>query len=264
MRRMGLVLLVCMALMLLLPLSAFAADATPAERGLEAIRTAANWKGIELPDESSYLDEWKVLYARKPWYQASLTVEGVPRLKSGAFRPTPLFEGTRVTVVAEQNDMSCMVYPGPDNKLRTGWIQSIRLLEEFPGEVFTIGQEPGIEYGTLDDVGQHWSNDFLLKSQRRYMCLDEPVKNCVGFTMQYQVVARNTGITENVFGQRTLYVFDGESWTEVGSFPYYDLSAVQVDVWFEPMDVVAFGTVADCVQPYDFDFRQIAYAFATK
>ncbi|MCR5576932.1 MAG: hypothetical protein K6F56_07990 [Oscillospiraceae bacterium] len=264
MRKIALALLVCMLLALLVPLSACAEEPTAAERGLAAIKAVSSGKSIILPREDSYLEEWKTLYARKPWYQPSLQVECLPRLKSGAPLMPPLYEGTRVTVVAEENDMSCMLYPGADNKIRVGWIQSIRLLEDFPGEVFTIGTPPEDGFDVLDSVGQHWSNDFLLKSQRRYMCFDEPVKNCVGFSMQYQVVARNTGITENVYGERTLYVFDGTTWHEVGSFPYYDLSAVQVDVWFDPMDVVAFGTVADCVQPYDFDFRQFAYAFATE
>lgn len=161
--------------------------------------------------------------------------------------------------------MSCIVYPGPNNKLWVGWIQSIRLLDAFPGERYTIGEAAADETPTLDAVGSHWSNEYLLNTRRIYTVLDEPVKACTGFTMQYQVTARNTGLTRNVLGPRTLYVCDGETWTELGTFPYDDLGAVEVDVRLdEPMDLVAFGTAADCVQPYDFEFRQIAYAFLTQ
>lgn len=264
MRKTGLALLVCLLLTLLLPLSAAAEGQTPAERGLAAIAEAYNAKCIILPKEESYLDEWKVLYARKPWYQPNLTVESVPWLKSGAPRQAHLFEGTRVTVVAEQNDMSCILYPGYDNILRVGWIQSVRLLEEFPGERYTIGEASDGEYTTVDAVTQRWSDSFFLKTERRFVNLAEPVENCVGFTMEYQVTARNTGFTENVLGPRTLYLYDGESWTAVGSFPYDDLGAVQVEVRLDkPMKLVAFGTTAECEQPLNFDCRQIAYTFLT-
>lgn len=257
-------LLVCILLLALLPLNAYAEEKSAAERGLEAVKQASNRGLVVLPKEDSYLEEWKVLYARKPWYQPNLPVESLPKLKTGAQRQAGLYEGTRVTVLAEQDELSFILYPGADSKLRVGWIQSIRLLEEFPGERYSIGEARTDAGPAVATVAQRWSNAFLLKSQRRYMCLEQPVEDCTGFTLQYQVVARNTGITENVFGPRTLYVYDGKSWIEAGTFPYEELGAVEVEVHLdEPMKLVAFGTVADCVQPYDFDFRQYAYGFRT-
>lgn len=161
--------------------------------------------------------------------------------------------------------MSCMLYPGPDSKMRVGWIQSIRLLEEFPGERYTIGESREGEFNTVETVGHHWSSGFYKKSEQRYLCLDEPLENCVGFTLQYQVYDYETPYQQSVMGPRTLHVFDGETWTEVGVFPYKELGAVEVDVRLDkPMKIVAFHTTADCEYPYSFKCREYAYAFLTE
>ena len=144
-----LALLLCLALSL--P-AAYAEGESAAERGLAKIKTARNWDAIVLPQEESYLDEWKTLYARKAWYAPSLFVETIPRLKSGVSPQGFLFEGTEVTVVAEENDMSCIVYRGENHKLYTGWMKSIRLLEEFPGPTYNIGSAREGDFDTLHEV----------------------------------------------------------------------------------------------------------------
>ena len=254
-----LALLLCLALSL--P-AAYAEGESAAERGLAKIKTARNWDAIVLPQEESYLDEWKTLYARKAWYAPSLFVETMPLLKSGVAPQGFLFEGTEVTVVAEENDMSCIVYRGENHKLYTGWMKSIRLLEEFPGPTYNIGSAREEDFETLHEVPLKWSAGYLPKTEQPYTVLDEPVKNCVGFTLEYQIIADNTSNKTMLWGDRTVWVNDGENWTPLGVFQYPENGAVHVQVWLpEAMDVAAIATVAHCRAPNIFDFRQTAKDF---
>ena len=172
-----------LVLCLLLPASrAFAEGDSAARRGLEKLKATQNWACIVLPQEDSWLDEWKILYARKAWYAPSLFVETMPQLKSGIPPQGFLFEGTEVTVVAEENDMSCIVYRGDNYKLYTGWIQSIRLLEEFPGPLYTIGTGQEGDYMIQHEVPMSWSQEYLPGTEQQYTVLNEKLENCVGFT----------------------------------------------------------------------------------
>lgn len=254
-----LILLLCFWTALCVP--AFAEESA-AERGLEKIKTASNWKCIVLPQEESYLEEWKTLYGRKAWYAPSLFVETMPMMNSGVEPQPSLFEGTEVTVVAEENDMSCILYRSPSYKLYTGWIKSIRLLEEFPGEQHSVGIPREGEFECLHEVENHRSNGWLPGTEQFFTEFGEPVENCVGFTLEYQLIGENTAVKELVWGSRTVWVNDGENWTAIGYFPYPDSSAVRVQVWLpEPMKVAAVATWAHCDAPNLFDFRQRAGDF---
>lgn len=257
----------CFALLLVLCLllptaGAFADGESAAQRGLEKLKTAQNWGSIVLPQEGSWLDEWKTLYARKAWYAPSLFVETMPMVKSGIPPQGFLFEGTEVTVVAEENDMSCIVYRGENYKLYTGWIQSIRLLEDFPGPLYYIGAQPEGNFNSQHEAAMHWSGDYLPGTEQLYTVLDEKLEDCVGFTFEYQMIAENTSLKSIVLGDRTLWVSDGENWTPLGLFPYDENGTVHVQVSLpEPMDIAAIATYAHCHAPNMFDFRQTAKDF---
>ncbi len=259
--------ILCLLLLLALlpaPLQARAAEPTAAERGLEAVMATGHGNLIVLPQEESWLAEWKTLYGRAAWYAPSLYVESVPAQQSGAPVMPNLFEGTEVTVVAEENDMSCILYEGVNHKRYAGWIPSIRLLEDFPGETHTIGEKPEQEPESAPGGGQHWSSEYMPGAETLYTVLDEPVPDCLGFTLEYQLIAENIGIRSFVLGPRTVWVKSGEEWRSVGSFPYPELGAVRVEVWLEePMEIAAIATVADCHTPSVFDFRQSVKSFAT-
>lgn len=259
------ILPVLLALSLLLPLlslSAFAGEPTAAERGYEAIMATGHGELIVLPQPESYLDSWQTRYARRAWYAPSLYVESVPQLRSGAPCVANLFEGSRVTVVAEENGMSCILYQGVNYKRYAGWIPSVRLLEDFPGERFEIGQAGAESAQTLAEAELRWSGEYFPGTQQPYTVLTEPISGCVGFLFEYQLTARNTSLEGSVLGPRTLYVRDGDQWLEVASFPYAALGAVQVQVSLErPVELTAIATVADCHAPNMFDFRQTARDF---
>ena len=165
------------------PAAEAAAQQEAAERGLAAIRETRFPEYLVLPKEESYLKEWKTGYARKAFKAPCLRVERISRLKTGRQVMPYIYEGVEATVVAEENDMSCMIYRGNDNKLYAGWIQSIRLLDEFPGKIYTVGKEPGGEYTTRKDITVDWSKKSWLTTQQNYSILSEEVKNCRGFTL---------------------------------------------------------------------------------
>ena len=243
----------------------YAAEDSAAERGLAAIKATQNWDYIVLPKEESYLDEWKTLYGRRAWYAPSLYVESMPLPNSGEPLRPNLFEGTRVTVVAEENDMSCILYQDVNYKTCAGWIQSIRLLEDFPGKCGDIGEPPEGEWETVSELEQRWSGCWLPYTEQPYTVLGETVENCVGFTLEYQIIDENTPLKWMLWGARSVCVSDGETWTPVGAFPYEENGTVRVQVWLpEPMDIQAFATVAHCHAPNIFDFRQTAHDFLVK
>lgn len=233
-----------------------------AERGLAAIQETRFPEYLVLPKEESYLKEWKTGYARKAFKAPCLRVERISQLKTGRQVMPYIYEGVEATVVAEENNMSCMIYRGNDNQLYAGWIQSIRLLDEFPGSIYTVGKEPDGEYTTRKDITVDWSKKSWLTTQQNYSVLSEEVKNCRGFTLEYQIIAENTSNWNSILGDRIIYVKSGDEWTEVGSFAYPDFGAVKIHVYLDkPMDIDAVGTIADCTQPNIFRFRQTAYDF---
>ncbi len=242
---------------------ALAAGETAAERGLEKIKTARNWDCIVLPREESYLEDWKTLYTRQAWYAPSLFVETMPEIGSGIPPQPSVFEGTEVTVVAEENGMSCILYSTPDYRRYTGWIKSIRLLDEFPGEEITLGAAPD-SCEPVPDVENAWSYGYLPGTEQPYTVLAEPVKDCVGFTLEYQLIAENTANKNLVWGPRSVWVSDGEKWSNAGVYDYPQNGVVRVQIWLpEMMDVSAVATVAHCDMPNLFDFRQLAQDFFT-
>ena len=233
-----------------------------AERGLAAIRETRFPELLVLPKEESYLQEWKTGYARKAFKAPCLRVERISQLRTGRQVMPYIYEGVEATVVAEENNMSCMIYRGNDNRLYAGWIQSIRLLDEFPGNEYTVGKEPGGEYTVLKNITVDWSKRSWLTTQQNYSVLSEEVKNCRGFTLEYQIIAENTSNWASILGDRTIYVKSGDEWIEVGSFAYPDFGAVKIHVYLDkPLDINAVGTIAECTQPNIFRFRQTAYDF---
>ena len=107
-----------------------------------------------------------------------------------------------------------------------------------------------------------WSKKGFLDSLQNYSVLNETVENCVGFTLDYQLIAENTWMFDCVFGPRTVYVNDGTEWIQVGSFDYPTQGTVKVTVNLEePTDIVAIGTIAQVGLPNTFLFRQYATDF---
>ncbi len=253
---------------------------TAAQRGLEAIQATGDDKRIQLPKEKSYLEEFKTCYidfsdvliptgfdTAVQMVGPSAPVECQPDMNVGRRMPFA-YQGSEVTVVAEQKEgrknMACILYRSSTNRMRAGWIWDIYLGDEYVGRNLTIGDENNAAV-TVEEVPISWSDNGFLRSPQKYSVLEEPVQNCVAFTLEYQLTSPNTYKEQSVLGPRTVYVNNGEEWIEVGSFEYPSLGTVRVRVNLEePMDIVAIGTIADCLQPNIFNFRQFASEFSTE
>ena len=237
-------------------------QAAAAERGRQALLDTGHAGYLHFPEEEDYLTEWKTLYARKAFRAPSLEVKSVPdQLDSDFPNMAYLFEGTKVTVVAEQGEMSCFIYRGSNNKQYCGWIRSIRLLEEFPGPTLISGEERTDIRKIEKNPEITWGELGFQKFWHRFSRLSEPVPGCVGFTLEYQIIKRNTRELD-IYCPRDIWVNTGEKWVQVGSFDYPEGGAVKVQVWLdEPTDIAAIGTVAQCQDPDFFLTRQTAYDF---
>ena len=233
-------------------------------RGIAAVQATTCSDLVVLPQDGSWLKEWKTGYARKAFKAPCLRVERISQLHTGRDVMPYIYEGTEATVLAEENNMSLIIYRGSDDRFYAGWIQSIRILDDFPGDLYTIGKEPSGDLSFRDDIGLDWSRCSWLNTQQNYTVLSEEVKNCIGFTLDYQIIAENTDVWQNILGPRKVYVKTGGEWLEVGEFPYPDFGAVKVQVWLDqPMDIDAVGTIAQCRLPNTFWFRQVVTDFAS-
>ena len=249
----------------------------------QAILATGDDRYVDLPDDDSYLSEFKTRYVAHFDYDSqvfdifkdreealknqrvcgpAVPVERVVDWHLGRQKMPWAYEGTKVTVLAEKDDMSFILYLSNDNRQRAGWVQTRFLTDEFPGALLTVGEAKYTNTDTIEDVGMTWSKKGFLDSLQNYSVLNETVENCVGFTLDYQLIAENTWMFDCVFGPRTVYVNDGTEWIRVGSFDYPTQGTVKVTVNLEePTDIVAIGTIAEVGLPNTFLFRQYATDF---
>ncbi len=252
-------LLLVSAMLLSLTLTASAEDGG-AEAGLQAIEATGDAHYLVLPEEESYLTEFQNRYVRA-LIGPCAPVERVPWRRSGRLPMPFAYDGVRATVLAKQGEMSLILYLSNSNRLRAGWIRTVFLTDEYPGKQLSIGEEQTGDT-IIPEVPISWSRRSFLTSAQNYSVLEEPVKNCVSFTLDYQLISENTEIHSKVLGPRTVYVNNGSEWIEVGTFEYPELGPVLVQVNLqEPTDITAIGTIADCEQPNVFYFRQYATDF---
>ena len=252
---------------------------------IEAILETGAQRFIQLPDSASCLDTFETKYITKleyDWWTATVIddiddlkeyqkacgpavpVERVPQLRTGRRHMPWAYEGTEVTVVAKQDDMSCILYLSSDNTKQAGWVQNRFLVDEFPGRRISIGQKHDSEQTAVCDVEQSWSRKGFLNSQQNYTVLSKSISQCVGFTMDYQLISENTNNWNAIFGPRTVYVNDGSEWIKVGTFEYPEHGTVKVVVSLDqPTDIVAIGTIAEVSLPNTFRFRQFVTDFLT-
>ncbi len=245
---------------------------------ISAVMNTGDNRFIEIPDESCCLSEFKTMYIAKldyDWCTATkiddiddlkdyqkacgpaVPVERVPEPRSGRRHMPWAYEGTEVTVVAENNDMACIIYLSSDNEMRAGWVQKRFLVDRFPGKVLKTGVNERTDADTIKYVESTWSRKGFLDSLQNYSVLNQAVKNCVGFTLDYQLIEENTSNWSAIFGPRTIYINDGQEWVKVGVFEYPEHGTVKVNVSMsEPTDIVAIGTIAEVSLPNTFRFRQ--------
>ena len=249
----------------------------------DAILATGDDRYVQLPEDASFLPEFKtkfvdhlpydgwVFYIFKDEDEARdnqkncgpcIPVERVPALRTGRQNMPWAYEGSKVTVLAEENNMSFVLYPSLDYRQRAGWVQTRFLVDEFPGNILTIGESNHDEAQATGDVSQTWSMKSFLTSAQNYTVLSETVENCVGFTLDYQIISENTDKWACIFGPRAVYVNDGSEWIRVGTFDYPTQGTVKVIVNLEqPTDITAIGTIPEVGLPNTASFRQTASDF---
>ena len=249
----------------------------------DAILATGDDRYVQLPEDASFLPEFRtkfvdhlpydgwVFYIFKDEDEARdnqkncgpcIPVERVPALRTGRQNMPWAYEGSKVTVLAEENNMSFVLYPSLDYRQRAGWVQTRFLVDEFPGNILTIGESNHDEAQATGDVSQTWSMKSFLTSAQNYTVLSETVENCVGFTLDYQIISENTDKWACIFGPRAVYVNDGSEWIRVGTFDYPTQGTVKVIVNLEqPTDITAIGTIPEVGLPNTASFRQTAYDF---
>ncbi|MBR0160989.1 MAG: hypothetical protein IJQ02_06910 [Oscillospiraceae bacterium] len=253
-------LLVCALFLPFVPTAS--AEEGGAEAGLRAVEATGDAHYLVLPEDEEYLDPFQQRYVRA-LIGPCAPVERVPWRRSGRLPMPFAYDGVRATVVAKHDEMSLILYLSNSNRLRAGWIRTVFLTDEYPGTFLTIGEEKTGD-DVIPEVPISWSRRSFLTSAQNYSILEEPVENCVSFTLDYQLISENTEIHSKVLGPRTVYVNSGTEWIEIGTFDYPELGPVLVQVNLpEPMTVAAIGTIADCEEPNVFYFRQYAIDFQT-
>ena len=226
------------------------------------LKAGVDERYLELPSAGSWYEAPKTLYIRKAELGPSVQMETVPRVNTGLPTMSPAYEGTKVTAVAEQNGMTCILYPGYDNLQHVGWTLSSNLVESYPSKMIEIGSSGQTGKTLTEHMDQPWSGYGFLTVSHSFTKLDDPVENCLGFTLEYQIIAERTPYWPMILGPRTIYVFDGSNWTSVGTFEYPEFGAVRAEIRLpEAMRVEGIGVIADCAMPNIFLFRQYASDF---
>ena len=257
MLRKTLTFLLAVTMLLGLAATAFAASDGPSLADIEA---TGDEKKIVLPEEGSYLPDYKTMYVNAEEY---LSFYAYSEPREGMQRPRPVvFHSSRVRVLAEQGEYACCQYRTSSLADVTGWIPKRFLTEDYPGRV--IGERRD-DAKPVEGVKANWSWETIPKTNGKYLLLSEPVDNCVGFTVDYQIIAEFEEERKDILGPRAVYVYDGEKWSKVGSFDYDSLGPVHAIIALdEPMSVQAVRTIAECKKPDDFIARQDVLDFCVK
>lgn len=209
---------------------------------------------IKVPDANSYFSSYQTMYINASKGHSVYAYKW-PNSQSGKM-PTA-YHGVKVTLLAEQEGFTCILYHTDEKTLRAAWVSSDNLTWYYPGRTEYIGRITGTSGAYYGDAEASWSRDYFVGTKQKYTNLQNTYYNCRQFTLDYQVTARNGADTQACLGSRTVYVNDGSGWTAVGTFKYNDLGPVNVIVSLDtPMTIKAVATSASCSKPDTFSFRQ--------
>ncbi len=167
------------------------------------------------------------------------------------------FHGSRVIVFAEHGDYSCILFHEQDYQQKVAWVRSTHLCSYYPGKEITVGWVLDPDPIYVGDPQLSWSRDSFIRTGRKYTLLSEPIKDCVYFTLDYQVTSRNGAETSEVLGPRDVYINDGSGWVWVCRFEYPRTEACHVNISLSDFTTIkAFAVIADCAKPDTFVCRQ--------
>ena len=233
--------------------------ATPAlpswQTGRELIMATGDGYRIELPLVSSYLPSPMVMYVESSGKHSNYAFS-VPYRDMKKVLDYP-YHGSKVLVLAKQNGFACILYHNSLNEKHAAWVDVGGLSGYYPGITASTGT-PCVSYAySVEDPEVHWSSDNFVGSRRQYTILNQPIYNCVQFTLDYQIIGRNGAQMNDIYGLRMVYVNEGSGWLDVGTFDYSEQDAMHIIVYLpRPMNLRAVATIASCSKPDTFLFRQ--------
>ena len=216
---------------------------------------ASNSAKVKQPKSEDYFSSAFAMYANAPMGHSIKSFDHWVTDDNSHFGY--IYHGSRVYVLAEHGSSYCVLYYTEKNVLQVGWVPSERLVYDYPGRVYQLGSLASAS-GVVNqgDLIGSWSKDNFVRTKTKFTLLNEPVKNCVGFTLDYQLITKSTD-KDKVLGPRSVYVNDGSGWTWVGDFDYSAQGPCHVSVVLDsPMDLVAVATVPNVREPNGFTFRQ--------
>ncbi len=251
-----------------LPLAAFAdaginnvingsggAPISAAAAGKNLFFSASNAKNVDQPNASDYYSTPFSMYVNAPMEHSVYTYD------TWAARDPDIlgaaYHGSRVTVIASHGQFYCILYYTEKYTLKVAWVTAENLSSWYPGKTGSIGRASSRSSYNAGDPVQKWSKEYFVGTRRKFTVLKTPIQDCTGFTLDYQVIARNGASTKSILGPRNVYVNDGNGWNYVGYFDYKTISSCHITVSFSsPITLAAVATIADCAEPEAFGFRQ--------
>ena len=204
---------------------------------------------IVCPLDKSYLSNYKTRYVDT---SADNVAYVYRNSKKTTEDPERLDQGAKVIVIAEEGTSSCIIYKTYQNKPRSGWISKQFLSKTYVGEMLEIGK-PIKGEALIGDVEFEYSGEYMKGTECEYLLLDDPIRNCTGFTLEYKV-RHSTG---NAAGGRDVYINNGDGWIWIGDFPYTSAKSYHVEVHLgKPADVYAIAIPPFSTVSGDYDARQ--------
>ncbi len=214
-----------------------------------------NGRSITLPSYGCYYPDYYYLYVCAPGGNSAYVYD---RPSSDNGYKGVVYQGTRVLGVAYENGFVCGIYFSNMHEYLAGWISLDVLSGVFPGPTLYAGS--GRQLSNCSNIGDavlSWSKDCFVGTGQKYTLLSYPADNCMGFTLDYQVIGRNGAKSVECCGPRTIYVNSGSGWVNVGTFAYDKIQPVHVEVTLDkPIRLAAVAVTASCAKPDTFYFRQ--------
>lgn len=191
---------------------------------------------IKAPPADCYLSEYQTKYVKATQGNSIY----VFRTTGSATSSETIEHGAKVYVIADKDPHSLVIFRTGENVPRSGWVSTRLLSYEYPGTTVSIGEDDGGDVINVGDPSTTWSGKMMEGTNCEYLSIDDPIKNCVGFTLEYRVQYNGY---DNCSGTRNIYINDGKEWKYVGRFDYENTKSFHVIVNLdEPTTLCAVAT----------------------